>query len=209
MKRSALLALVFVMLLPVTAFAARGGYISGFLGVNMAQDVTVDSTSLGIPFSDRVEYDPGVFVGGAIGGDLGVVRIEGEISYRNSEIDRIRPEGGTSTGNVSGDLGAAAFMANMFIDLTAGAPITPYIGGGVGIATLSLDDVDADGFHYYDSDDEAVLAYQLGGGIAFDLSRNVALDIGYRFFGTEEADFANSSLKYETHTVMMGLRYTY
>jgi opacity protein-like surface antigen len=100
-------------------------------------------------------------------------------------------------------------MANVFFDLTARGPITPYVGGGIGIASLSIDDVDVDGIHYYDSDDEAVFAYQLGAGVAFDMSRNLALDIGYRFFGTSEADFANSSLEYQSHTVMLGLRFTY
>lgn len=195
-----------IFLLPVSAFARSNGYVSGFLGVNMAKDASISS----LPnFVDKLDYDPGVYVGGAIGGDLGAVRIEGEVSYRHSEIDRITDEFGTTYNRVSGAVGALAVMANMFVDLTVNAPITPYVGGGIGIASLSIDDVDANGLRFYDSDNEAVLAYQLGGGIAIDLNRNTALDLGYRFFGTSEADFVNSSLKYQSHTVMMGLRYTY
>jgi opacity protein-like surface antigen len=211
MKLSALLALFLVLILPVTAFAAprATGYGSIFIGANMAVDDSIDTYDpyYDRTFTDDIEYDPGIYVGGAVGGDMGIVRIEGEISYRQSQIDQITLEGASSSSHVDGDVGVLAIMANVFFDIPTGGPVTPYIGGGIGFASIAIDDTRVDGYYYSDSDDEGVFAYQLGAGVAIDLNRRLALDIGYRFFGTSEADFAYTSMEYQSHSVMLGLRY--
>ena len=196
-----------------------GGYFSGFLGVNIPQDADVDSTDYltGRSFSDRVEFDPSVAVGGTAGYDYGYLRLEGEISYRHAEIDSITE---TVTNErfrgVDGDVGALGFMANAFFDFENNSPITPYWGGGIGFAVLDVSDttgIDQNGVPtaiYYDGND-TVFAYQAGAGVEIALSPFLSLDLGYRYFGTSEAtiddDSAQSTrFKLESHNALMGLR---
>jgi opacity protein-like surface antigen len=199
--------------------ARPGGYFSGFLGVNIPQDADVDSTDYltGNSFNDRVEFDPGVAVGGAVGYDYGYWRLEGEISYRHSEIDSITEKVTNERfRSVDGDVGALGFMANAFFDMHNDSPITPYWGGGIGFAVLDLSDttgVDQDGVPtaiYYDGND-AVFAYQVGAGVEIALNPFLSLDLGYRYFGTSKAtiddDSAQSTrFKLESHNALVGLR---
>jgi opacity protein-like surface antigen len=133
-----------------------------------------------------------------------MLRLGGELSYRNSEVDRIDLEGIGSVHGSDGNVGALAMLFNVFIDLEMGGPVTPYLGGGIGFANLSIDDVP-----YYDDDDDTVFAYQVGAGLAFNVQRNLVIDLGYRYFGTDEADFEYSSMDYQSHSAMIGFRYTY
>ena len=71
MKRSLIVLVALVTLsVPVVCAAAPphpGPYAAGFLGVSAANDTDVSSTDFftGRSFNDRVEFDPGIFVGGA------------------------------------------------------------------------------------------------------------------------------------------------
>lgn len=211
MKRFILALLVLTMLTPAAAFADRyrgggvGGYAGILLGVNMGNDIDITDNYYVPAYVDRLEFDPGVYVGGTIGSDFGPLRLEGEISYRGSDVDSITFEGDSfPTPGGDGSVGALAVMFNAFLDLETGGPVTPYIGGGIGFANLSIDDVP-----YYNDDDDGVFAYQLGGGLAFNIQRNMTVDIGYRFFGTSDADFEYASMDYQSHTVMLGFRFLY
>src|SRR5512136_2152421 len=142
MRRSFILIAFFVLLLPVICQATPprpGAYVTGFAGVSIPQDTDVTSPDGFI--NDRVEFDPGLFIGAAGGFDFGYLRLEGELSYRYSEIKSVidRPTG-TPFPNVDGNLGVVAWMANAFFDFHNASPITPYFGGGIGVAVLQLDD---------------------------------------------------------------------
>lgn len=191
--------------------ARPGGYLAGFLGVSIPRDADVDSYD-GTIYNDRVEFDPGIAVGGAVGYDYGFLRMEGEISYRQSEINGVtdRPSGVPYTG-VDGDVGALAFMANAFFDMENNTPITPYWGGGIGFAVLDVSDTtSAQGQLYYEGDD-TVFAYQAGAGVEIALNPFVSFDLGYRYFGTSKATIDEDSLqstkfRLESHNVLAGLR---
>jgi opacity protein-like surface antigen len=216
MKRLIITALILLVIVPTSAFARGGrGYIGAFLGANFGEDTTIsDYSYTWTTYHDNIEFDPGVYVGGIAGVDFGMLRLEGELSYRNSDVDRIDLEGIGSVHGGDGNVGALAMMFNAFIDLDMGGPVTPYLGGGIGFANLSVDDIPYyDAYDYYDyyddGDDDTVFAYQLGAGLAFNINRNMVIDVGYRYFGTEEADFEYASMDYQSHAVMLGFRYTY
>ena len=105
-------------------------------------------------------------------------------------------------------------MFSLFCNLS---PITPYIGGGVGFATLYLSDTYGTNTktglrtRLYDSDDDTVFAYQVGAGLEIAFTPMLSLDMGYRYFGTAKAKFDNHSsttteLKFESHNASVGLR---
>jgi opacity protein-like surface antigen len=198
-----------------------GPYVSGFLGVSLPVDTDVTSTQYGPgtkTFNDRVEFDPSIHIGGSGGFDFGFLRIEGELSYKKGEMSSITEKTSqTRFANVDGRVGASALMFNAFFDIRNPSPVTPYIGGGIGFATLNLSDTfgtDANtGFRtrLYDSDNDTVFAYQAGAGLEIALTRMLSLDLGYRYFGTAKAKFNRNTstvteMKFESHNASVGLR---
>lgn len=185
-----------------------GPYISGFVGVTIP--ATTDATSFdgSVVIQDRIKFDPGLNIGGTAGMDLGAARIEGEISYKGADIDSITDFSGTHTG-IKGGVEALAFMANLFVDLHTQGPITPYFGGGIGFASLHIDDTYNYNNDFYFDDDDTVFAYQVGGGLEVALNRQISLDLGYRYFRTTEATFANTEFEFESHNATVGLRLKY
>lgn len=221
MKRiSAVVAVVALCAVPVVAGATSprpGGYVSGFFGVSAAADTDVTSidNQSGEVFNDRVEYDPNIYVGGTGGYDFGHFRLEGELSYKHAEISSITDDTGFRFRGVDGSLGALAFMANAFVDVHNNTPVTPYFGGGIGFAVLSLSDTfgsDNSGrLLLYPDDDTTVFAYQAGGGLEIAISPSLSLDLGYRYFGTTKGTFdsdwiTTTKLRYESHNGMVGFR---
>jgi opacity protein-like surface antigen len=215
-----------ILSLPITASAAQarsGGYASIFLGGNMLDDTDVTTDEYFdsvITFNDRIESEPGVYVGGTAGYDFGLIRLEGELSYRWNEMDSIKDrDSGFNYGGIDGDIGVFAFMANAFLDIHNDSPITPYLGGGIGLATIYLSDTygtDSEGFRttLYSEDDESVFAYQAGAGLDIALNRQTSVDIGYRYFETEDASFTSDwrqskDFKLQSHSVAVGLRFNF
>ncbi|MSN26449.1 MAG: outer membrane beta-barrel protein [Geobacter sp.] len=207
----------------ISAAAAphAGPYVSGFIGVSVPRDstVTTDYFNNSPSTVDKVEFDPGINIGGTGGYDFGYVRLEGEISYRNSEIKSITDQSvNYRFRNPDGNLGVAAFMANAFFDLHNETRVTPYFGGGIGFAAIHMSDTygtDNSGrLRLYDEGDDTVFAYQAGAGVEIAINRRFSLDVGYRYFGTDTASLNKdslqwSSLKYESHNGTVGFRVTF
>lgn len=208
-----------------TAAQRTGPYLSGFIGVSVPTDkvVTTDYYDNSVSDHDQVKFDPGVNVGGSAGYDFGLLRLEGMISYRNSEIRAITDKDNYRFRNPDGNLGVAAFLANAFFDIHNESRVTPYLGGGIGFATLYLSDTygtDTRGGGsfsrplLYEEGNDTVFAYQAGAGVEIALNRRYSLDIGYRYFGTDTATINRdsdqwSSLKFDSHNVTVGFRSTF
>lgn len=209
----------------VSAIPARpGAYVSGFAGASFVRNTDATTNDFFTPatFNDRIEFDPSINMGATGGYDFGFVRFEGELSYKRGEISSVTSQVAGTNAVVSftgtdGSLGAFAFMGNMFLDLHNQSPITPYLGGGIGFATLYLDDTSgintSTGLFspLYTWDDDTVFAYQAGAGLEIALNRQFSLDLGYRYFATENARFdrnpaLTSRMKFESHNGAVGFR---
>ena len=226
MKTNALsLFLIVSLLTPAICSAASarpGGYVSGFIGVSAPRDTTVttDDFVLNTTFVDNVEFDPGVNAGMTGGYDFGYLRLEGELSYKYADIKSITDTADNfGFKSVDGDLGVFAMMFNGFFDLHNNSPVTPYVGGGIGFATLYLSDTygtDTRGgittrTLLYTEDQDTVFAYQVGGGLEIALNPMLSLDLSYRYFGTDDArlednPFQTSKFNFESHNTAIGLR---
>lgn len=221
-KQLIILAALALLVIPAICSATPpriGPYISGFIGVNFPQNADVASYDYytGNSFNDRVEFDPGINIGGTGGFDYGFVRLEGELSYKHGEMTTITDLAGDRYRNVDGNLGALAMMGNIFLDLHNPSPITPYVGGGIGLAVMHLSDTfgtstyDNTRQFLYPEDDDAVFAYQAGAGLEIALNRALSLDLSYRYFATARARFDSNSdiatdLKFKSHNAAIGLR---
>jgi opacity protein-like surface antigen len=200
---------------------AAGPYVSGNVGASFLQDADNSNSS---PVVDvKSSYDPGWVVSGAAGyGFANGLRVEGEIGYRQVSLDQLKVnnDGGLGaalglgslnglTTNVEGNETALSAMANAWYDVKTGTPFTPYVGGGVGLARVSLNNVSVAGVTLVDDDDVA-FAYQLGAGVAYALTQNVALTLDYRFFSVVDATFTDASgsfsSEFHSHNVMVGAR---
>jgi len=217
-------ALIIIAGIPAVCFAAPatpGAYMSLFLGASIPQDTTATISEFNpvTTKSARVQFDPGINIGSTGGYNFGFFRLEGEMSYKRGEITEVTEQTyGTRYVNVDGHLGVFAMMINGFFDLHNESPITPYLGGGVGGASLTLSDtrgVDANigvrNDHIFKSDNDVVFAYQAGAGLEVVFTRHLSLDLGYRYFGTSRAsfnkDWPNSTdLKLVSHNALAGLR---
>jgi outer membrane protein OmpA-like peptidoglycan-associated protein len=98
-------------------------------------------------------------------------------------------------------------MANLFYDFNRGSSIEPYVGIGVGAARVGA------GIDGIGSDQDTVLAYQAMAGIAFGISEQLDLDVGYRYFVAPELEYQAAGLPidvdYEHQAVTVGLRYQF
>ncbi|MGD0586681.1 MAG: outer membrane beta-barrel protein, partial [Oryzomonas sp.] len=118
--------------------------------------------------------------------------------------------------DINGNLGALAFMTNAFFDFHNYTPVTPYVGVGIGFATLHMSNTYATDQNntrnlMYPRDDATVFAYQLGAGLDIALNRRFSLDLGYRYFNTDWASFSRNTLtssgvRFESHNATVGFR---
>lgn len=218
MKRALAVIVFLLCALPAVAGAAPskpGGYVSGFLGFNQTKDATLETTDFfnGTSQNYSLDFDPGIYIGGTGGYDFGLLRLEGELSFRDAEISNITSFSGTRYRGVDSSLGVLAMMANGFIDLENATIVTPYLGGGAGFATLVLDEdvFDGNGDPIYYEDSATTYAVQAGGGLEVALNPRFSLDIGYRYFRTGKATFdkywdLENKLKIESHNFAIGFR---
>lgn len=195
-----------------------GPYVSGFMGISVPLNANVTGFDYyeDISFNERVEFDPGINLGGTAGYDFGIFRLEGELSYKEGEIANISDQAGTNRyRNADGTLGALAMMFNAFFDLHNSSPVTPYLGGGIGFAAMHLSDtfgtLNNSRIILYEEDDDSVFAYQVGAGLEVALNPRLSLDFGYRYFATTKARFGTNldiatDLKFESHNTAVGLR---
>lgn len=191
------------------AGAFDGLYLNVFGGANWQEDksgfsqVTTGSTTV-TTFSHNFDSDTGFVVGGAIGTDLWLKGLRGEIevSYRRNDVGGnwvqrsfTTPTTPTSTygGAVDGNSSTFAVLANVWYDLPLGWKIRPYIGGGVGwgrsqfeAAFQSTSGYDA--WTQVDADHSG-FTYQLGAGFNYEVAPGVDLGLGYRYFNAPNVRF--------------------
>lgn len=139
-------------------------------------------------------------VGGAIAAGLNLreytdvgapVRVEVEYGSRSG----LRGEWNGSLGNRQNPKAAwqvQTFLVNGYWDIDTGSQLTPYIGAGIGASYIyeSMTSGPANARHTT-SNSNWGLAWNVGGGLAYAFTDNMALDLGYRFIGLGE-----SSLKH-------------
>jgi opacity protein-like surface antigen len=155
----------------------------------------------------ELEVDDGYAVTGAVGYGYGNgLRTELELAYRESDLDAISGGGFGVVGSrgVGGDISAFSGMVNVYYDYRVNGGFVPYIGGGIGGASIDLDSstlgVD---------DSETVFAYQFMGGLRYPLNDRLWLRVGYRFFSTEDLEIQGTEAEYVTHNVEAGLTFAF
>ena len=93
---------------------------------------------------------------------------------------------------INGNFSMLAFMANVDYDFDTGSRWVPYIGGGLGVATISIDTETPSGTPLAD-DRDTVFAYQVGAGLGYEFpleaGRSITVSLDWRYFATQDPTF--------------------
>ena len=187
--------------------ASAGVYISGNLGAVFLNDsdFTDDDGDDG-----ELSFDNGGVATFAVGTSIGDAgRIEVELASRVNDFDEAEWDDYGSW-DVDGEVTTGSFMVNAYYDFKNEGRFTPFIGGGLGFANIEhdIDDIGGfDGTNFKDDDD--VMAYQMMLGLGFAATEELSIDLQYRFFGTEDPELDGDDVEYQTHNIMLGLRYSF
>lgn len=206
---------------PALVMAAENApYIGLYGGLNLQDDADISANGV----SGEADTDSGYVFGGTLGyafhpGAMWSVRTELDIGYRENDIESLSGTiaglGSGSISNVDGDISIFSGLVNVWWDYNAGR-FTPYFGGGIGAANVSVNDVSVFGVGVAD-DSETVLAYQFGAGLAYAISDSMDISFDYRYFATDDAELSASAalgggefdIDTGNHSIMLGLRHSF
>ena len=191
-------------------------YLEGDAGVAIPnnQDVSVGGQHLAT-ISSQLGYD----LGAIVGYDFGLLRLEGEASYRhvdNKALHTIEPATYTGARLTGTGTGALSFMANALLDvLGKDNGLQGFVGGGVGVADVkeSIGVVDS-GFPTVDSSSTG-FAWQAIAGVRMPVSAHWDVGLKYRYFNAPGADHfvaSDSTLgnaRFSSHSVLATLTYNF
>ncbi len=176
-------------------------YLTGHVGWPVFGTANFDSTSsentvdLSL-LAVRVGGGAGYWFGKSISGEL-------EGTYQIAEFD------GSSDATVS----VWSLIPQIRFEMSDTSALKPYISGGLGLALFRAEDVVPIGNTSTATDSGFALAYQLGAGLAYQFSQKNAVDFGYRYFGTTDADLKLLGTEYASnttnHTLMVGIRHQF
>jgi outer membrane protein OmpA-like peptidoglycan-associated protein/outer membrane protein W len=224
---------------PAHAQPVTGLYMGGGAGVNLLQDTDVQDTGGGT--LGEIRWQAGVAGVLSLGWGFGNgLRAEVEGGYRWNHIDKAGLDRGiagpfAALGQFRGSQRTVSVMANVLYDFAVfgNAPITPYVGAGVGWAWIETNKLRATtlalppavGQFRFSSDDwDSRFAYQAIAGLAFNLPvPGLAVTAEYRFLGTLSPEFEArvyplaggpaAAGKVETdnlnHSLLVGVRYNF
>lgn len=219
------------LLLSQTAFAAQntGFYIGVVGGYVMPQEMTMSDPYYYGPDTDA-ELDDGFLVGFKTGWNTpftrGIMALEMEYNYisgadfDNSKLVDVFGEG---LGTLNGDIDIHAVLFNIKARYPQGR-VHPYIGMGIGYAYFDVGDIrvqDPSEKYLIPDSSGGGFCYQFLAGLELDITPNLSLGIGYKYFGAEpdidEDNYwdddsywsPNYDLDYKASIITMGLTFTY
>lgn len=199
------LAAVIIALTCLSGPAYAEPYVSGFGGVSILSDSDLtDDAFPGVAI--QAEFDAGFNVGGALGYDWGAIRGELELAYRQNDFEKF---GGLEA---TGETTALAYLASLYYDVENQSSFTPYIGFGIGGASIDIDDLALTGFSGSTVNvDDTVFAYKIAAGVSYAINPSLDFMIDYSFLGTSDAEYDDGAggtveAEYLSHSISAGLR---
>jgi opacity protein-like surface antigen len=221
------------LVVPTLAYPGESPADGGGRGLYLAFDVGA-GTSGDMSTSDGFTTDLfglGFVASGAVGYRWGMLSAEGEFLYQgylvtdHSAAGTLRGPVGPSCflcgRNVTGSLETVAFMLNLVVEPDLGSPVRPFIGGGIGVASVSAEYYVEETFLGFGGrrigtlvdDRDAVFAYQAIAGLVFAGTENLDWVLKYRFFATGDLDLIDAfgnAFEHEgqqSHSGMIGIRW--
>lgn len=223
------------MLAPPPALDAGGGfYLRGDIGMGLynPKDVHLQPPIAGTRTLSS-SLDSMAFIGIGAGYQFNSF-LRGDVTgeYRFGSKFRIFEEtAGAPPGyNITrGTFSNAVVLANGYVDLGTWSRMTPYVGGGVGMAAVMTSKVADVGYGAFAGGSGSAsdrtkynFAWAIHAGVTYDLTTNIKADVGYRYLnlGTVNssnivctvpcgAPFYAQIKRLDSHDLRVGLRYVF
>ncbi|MDF1646164.1 MAG: outer membrane beta-barrel protein [Legionellaceae bacterium] len=198
-----------VLLLTTVAAKAAipidGWYSSAFGGYAYLPN-NINKTHDGITYTDA-NYESEYNAGGSFGYKSNPMRYEGQVTYISAMLNHVY-ENGTRDPRVAGYNNAVIGLANVYYDFPMIIPaISPFLGAGLGYGWINVkvdnSRLDITDFRVADS----AFAYQGTAGITFNFSENYAINVAYRYIGTNTVFKLGKS--FQAHLANFGIIYRY
>jgi opacity protein-like surface antigen len=204
---------------PVAPVSNDAWYVGAFGGLTYTPSISgnsifiINSTTA---FANRSFDNPNWDVGAHVGYRMGQIRLEGEYIFQRSTLNRVS-DGVTFTDTARLNVHSGMFNALYDIEgLTSS--VLPYIGAGIGVASLSLNDnftnLRTGAVISNSSGSNTRFAYQVLAGVGFKVMDNVNMNVGYRYFGTTSGDNDDfvagtgfRSARFQNHLFNIGIDY--
>jgi opacity protein-like surface antigen len=204
---------------------AASSYVSLFGGVSFLDKMVAKGQvrTTGSTWNENIQssFKTGYVIGGNWGVDWGHFRTELELALHQnnsaSHAKYISTYSGYGPYTTSADfkLSAYSLMANAWYDFHDILPggVTPYVGGGVGLAEVQLSGKFRG--HKLNMSNDTVFAWQVGAGVSVPISDSLKAYVDYRYFSTGNAQvafrnaglfFGGVSTGFQSHSVLVGLR---
>lgn len=209
MKHATLIAATATLSFSAIAHAQEETYVSGQFGLRAVEETDASSGSVDI----ESELGNAAYYAIAVGRRYDGMRFEIELARRGGEINNFSIAGTDQA--VSGEgLAATSLMANAFVDFNTDGRVSPYLGGGLGLARVTADYAGAGGTV---SGDASALSFQLIGGASIQISERVELFSDLRYMRVMETDHAltaplgssDVSFQYDGYTLGAGVRVSF
>ena len=183
---------------------SRGFYVAADVGAALPKQSNIS----GMGINASADFDTGWGGAAALGYQFErPFRTEFELGYRRAQVNG---SGGMAQ---FGDADVASGMANAFYDFQNSSRFTPYLGLGLGIASVDFNQVGPFGTAQID-DTTTSLAYQGILGVGWHLSDSIDVYTDYRYFAATNPNFTTSSGtsvegEYAEHRLSLGIRWSF
>ncbi len=191
-------------------------------GVMIVEDMDLDIGT--VDNAGTLDHRKGYDFEGTVGYDFGGFRAEVEVGYREADIKGGTfsapgiPQTAAGTGPLftgstplNGDSNVLSFMVNGMLDFGDDDGLQGFVGGGAGVARVSVEPVFAGAFL---DDSDTGFAWQAIAGIRAPLTRNWDAGLKYRFFNANSIDMVDQlgrdvSGRFRSHSILGTLTYNF
>ena len=209
----------------------KAWYVGVEGGAMIVEDIHFDITTGTTVTKDaaQVDHDYGYDVGGNVGYDFGMFRIEAEVAYKSANIKNWRSTLRTGAFNsaggavfavpgsynyAGGTTSALSFMVNGMLDFGDDDGIQGFVGGGVGVARVKASKYALNTFGSFLDDSDTVFAWQAIAGIRAPITDNIDATLKYRFFNAENVklvDVSGRTLdgRFRSHSLLGGFTFNF
>jgi len=198
-------------------------YLEYMAGVSHSPKGTIrgaNDASIGL-FGNSKQKPVGYFIGTAVGGYVADnIRLEVQIGYRNSEINRIKVQGEPS-GAKNSTISMLSVMYNAYYDVDLrdqDIPVVPWVGLGLGWGMPRIDAENQAGPMQLDIDDtDSTMVYNFMGGLTWPFTDQAEFVLGYRYLasipfqvtGTQSGLRQRFEYEYGAHEGYSGIRFRF
>lgn len=223
-------AMLMLLVSASSVFAAENSNTGFYIGVTggyvIPQTMTISDPDGGATYMDMT-LENGYFVGVKSGWNTpftrGIMALEMEYNYIRNELDSSKiipsPDHDGYPVTLDGTMTIHALLFNIKARYPEGR-IHPYAGFGLGYAYSSFGDIterayDGSGTETWKSESGGAFCWQFMAGVDFDITPNLGVGIGYKYFATKPTIGDNNSdgmyvdADYRASIITMGLTFTF